>query len=156
MHAHWSLGVLIGLPLVVLVLLAAAAAVFFGVRQIRNDDVYDTDLGWLLTIAGGLVAVVVVAISAFAFFPYKASYHRWEPKSGLVTAIGNRFIGDGNGGTNQRFVVTLSGSPQQYACDDTRCSLLKVGDPLTLSCKKAYQYASEPGFDCNWVKDGAP
>jgi hypothetical protein len=48
------------------------------------------------------------------------------------------------------YAVRMTGSDQIYRCDDSRCSLLKPGDELSLWCIREWQQASTPGYDCNF------
>lgn len=152
---RWSLGVLIGLPaagVVALICLAVAVLCFLGARG-ANDGPYG-DRGFLLgSGAGAVVALLaVVVLTGWLEWPWSADYHRWHTTTGTVTSVSSRLLASDqqNGGTTQRFVVELAGVGER-SCDDTRCSLVKVGDRLTLSCKRAWQYAGEHGYDCAYV-----
>lgn len=152
MSAHWSLGVLIGLPiagvLALLCVLAWIAATLFWWSE-RKDNYGFTFFATLIPIG---VLILVAGITAWAFYPFSAQYHRWVPKSGVVTDVSSRFLSQDKG-TTQKFVVEFANDPEQrYGCNDTRCSLVKEGDTLTLSCKRTWQYAGEDGWDCNYVR----
>lgn len=147
----WSLGVLIGGPVAAVFLLASVAALLLSVRAYHRDQAMDwldgPGLGLGLGIAG---IVLVLGISAIAYYPYSHDYHYWSTKTGVVAEVNKRVISH-DSGIEQRFVVRFTGSTQEYACDDTRCSLVQKGDRLELSCKRAWQYAGRDGWDCNYI-----
>lgn len=104
-------------------------------------------------LAGLVVNAFVWALMlVLIWFPFKYPYNHYVPVSGTVTATGSRFIGDGRGGTSQRFLVGING--QAYGCDDTRCSQLVKGMQVTLMCEKDFQFNGTSGFVCNWGKLG--
>lgn len=152
MDTHWSLGVLIGLPLTILILLVCAGIVVTGIRVQMSADAYSGDGGLIAAFFAGFVFLVVLgfALSPLGFYPYSAQYHQWQHHGGTVTSVSDRLLKDGDG-MSQKFVVTFSGSSQQYGCNDTRCASVKVGDTLDLSCKRTWQYAGTDGYDCNFV-----
>jgi hypothetical protein len=154
MSTRWTLGVLVGLPFAILGALVLLLLLALGIRAYRRprENHYDDHVGdWIMIGASGLGLVGLVIGCLFGYWPYQAEYHQWRHHGGDISAISQRFVGDGDGGTNQKFVVTFKGNPQQYACDDTRCSLLHVGDHLDLSCLRKYVYSSTSGYDCNFV-----
>ena len=104
--------------------------------------------GWGTLIGALCVAIIGGAIGTLIAFPFSGQYHRFKPVSGTVTAVGSRFLGDGSGGTNQKFVVTIDGQP--WAVNDTRASQLVKGDRVLIYCERAWQWQGTPGWDCNW------
>lgn len=134
-----TLGLLIGGPLVGLIILFALAAAVFG------GDEYDR-IGFII---GGVgVALITAVIALSAFWPLRYEYHFWQPKNGVVQAVSQRLVPTDNG-MEQKFVVVIDGQP--YGITDTRAALLKPGDPVSLSCKRAYQWGSaDHGWDCRW------
>lgn len=150
-----SLGIIIGLPIAGLITLACliAAAVFFSAGRRTDYDPTELYLGAAGCVVG---ALIVAGITGVAMWPWAGEYHSWRTTSGTVARIDSRLISAGeNAGMNQRFVVTFTDN-RQRACDDTRCSTVKIGDRLTLKCKRAYQWGSTPGYDCNWVGNQRP
>lgn len=113
-----------------------------------------TERGILANVAffGSFVAAVAtLGIYVAATWPtFDMQYHSYKQVSGSVQAVSSRFLGDGKS-TTQNFAVTIAG--HDYRCDDTRCALVKVGDTLTLSCIREWQYAGTSGYDCNFVSD---
>lgn len=103
--------------------------------------------------AGIVAAGLFVGIFVWANWPLQSQYHTYTPTTITVAQIGDRFISDGNGGTNQRFVF-LDSNGIPYAVDDTRASLVKVGDKVTLLCVREWQQNGVPGFACNWGEMG--
>lgn len=100
----------------------------------------------------GLSAFIGIFIFIFGLFPFGSAYHTETPVSGIVQATGSRFIGDGSGGTNQRYVITINNIAR--GCDDTRCGLLHKGDKVTLLCEKQFQWSGPEGFVCKWGRFG--
>ena len=145
-----SLGILIGLPLVVLLLIGLTVAFVLFRRAAKSAD--DMDRGLFLGFKWGsfAVAVIVLIIVGFAFWPYQWDYHSWQKTSGTIQSISKRLVSTGDKGMEERFVVQFTDG-RQRACDDSRCSLLKPGMVLTLRCKRAYQWGATPGYDCNYV-----
>lgn len=140
MSEHWSLGVIIGLPLFsLLVILLIGGAIAFYLADM-------TPLDFML----GAFALLVIGGMVFGYYPYSAQYHKWQPVKGEVQNVSSRFLGDGKS-TTQRFVVTFTDG-RTRSCDDTRCALVKPGDTLGLYCKRSFQWASTPGWDCNYVE----
>lgn len=150
MDVQWSLGVLIGLPIYAVLLGVTIWFLLKGVRGVWRDgwkDRYGMTYGALMTLAAGIALAVMAPIIAALYWPYKAEYHQWKPVEGKVTQIGSRLIGGGS--TSQRYVLAIDGQP--YGVDDTRASLVKVGDAVKLSCIREWQYASNPGWACRWA-----
>lgn len=144
----WSLGVLIGVPAAVICLVFGFVALGIFAKWQRED--HDA-----LPLVGGAVAFILVVIGICAspvvgFYPYSAEYHQWRDHGGVVAKIDNRLISTGKA-METKFVVRFEGSTQQYGCDDTRCASVQVGDRLTLSCKRAWQYTGTDGYDCRFV-----
>lgn len=101
----------------------------------------------------GAVLAVVLTIGLWVWGTWPSlnmDYHTFRSVSGTVVANEARMLADGNGGTTQNFAVRLDDG-QTYRCDDTRCSLVKPGDHLELSCMKEWQYAATPGDVCRFV-----
>jgi hypothetical protein len=149
-EAHWSLGVLIGLPLlsllVVGLLLATAVLLYFGFFK----DVDDPFVQFMLAGFTGVPGLIIAVLMAFGYWPYTAEYHQWRPVQGTVTHVDSRIIG-ADSGVSQRFVVQFAGSDVAYGCDDTRCATVHPGDVLALSCKREWEWAANSGYGCRWV-----
>lgn len=145
-----SLGILIGLPTLGIILIALAVAFFLLRRGAKSAD--NMDRGLFLGFQWGsfAVAVIVLVIAGFAYWPYQWGYHSWQKTSGTIQTISKRLVSTGDKSMEERFVVQFTDG-RQRACDDSRCSLLKPGMTLTLRCKRAYQWGATPGYDCNYV-----
>lgn len=141
--ASWSLGVLVGIP--ILGVIALALLVFAVVCWFADEP--GIGVGSLAV----LLVLVGVALSPLGYYPYKAEYHQWRSTSGVVAEVNKRLVSDGDKGMNEKIVVRYKDSDGAYGCEDTRCALLKVGDTLDLKCKRAWQYASVSGYDCRFV-----
>lgn len=96
-----------------------------------------------------LAATVVVYVAGS--WPFKHDYHWWVDKSGTVSAVSSRLIPSGDKSVQQRFVVVVGGQP--LGVDDTRASLLKPGDRVSLRCRKENEWGtpqSAHGWKCKW------
>lgn len=135
----WDFGFTVGMwiagIIALLCILAIVAEIIWGLDG----------MGAGVGIIGLLLTLAVTGITAW---PWEAQYHQWRPVDGTVDQISSRMIADGEA-MSQRFVVVIDN--QQYAIDDTRASLLKVGDQVSLMCIKEWVWASTPGDACNWV-----
>jgi hypothetical protein len=157
---RWSLGTLIWLPIggaLLLICIGLAVWLFFVWRRLRQS--HET---WERNDAGpalGLSALAVVCAltliggTAWGMWPYSAEYHQWRTESGTVQQIDSRLLA-GQDGPTERYVVTYEDG-RQRSCDDTRCAQVGEGDVLTLSCKRAWQWAGSHGYDCNFLEAGA-
>jgi hypothetical protein len=150
LNYRWSIGVIVGLPIAALLTIGLLIVGVLLVRWARrNPDNYDAGPGFWLGVSSLFGAVVVVALTAWFMWPYSGEYHQWRAETGTVTQVDSRLIGQDKS-TTERFVVTLDGN-RQRSCDDTRCAQVEVGDVLTLTCKRAWQYTGTHGYDCNFV-----
>ena len=134
----WTLGVLIGVPVFVIIL--AAILIFAGLAFREGEDV--------IGVGAVFASLAVVGLALWAFFPYSSEYHQWRPVSGTVQAVSHRLISTGDKTMSERYVVKIDGQP--FGVDDTRAGLLKPGDHVDLACKKEWQYAAESGWACRW------
>lgn len=146
---RWSLGVLVGLPIVAVVALILLALIAFGVRtRMTASDPFELSDGAL--VAGGAAGalVLLLAVTGFVMWPWDARFHQWRTVTGVVEQTSSRLITDGKA-VSQRIVVSIAGYP--YGCDDTRCTLLQPGDRVSLTCKPEYQWAGQSGEACEFV-----
>lgn len=142
-----SIGILVGLPIVVIIL-AACTIVAWGTKLNTGPmDPYHTSDARIIWWCCWGVAVITLIITAFAFWPYQWDYHHWSNVNGKVQNISSRLIAADHG-TNQRFVFVINNQP--YAVDDTRAALVHTGDTVHLSCKREYQWAAQSGWACRW------
>lgn len=140
----WSLGVLIGVPVcVLLVLIGLAIAGFL---------FYDGEPGMGVVGIACVVTCIGVVLSPIGYYPFDAEYHQWRKVSGVVEDSGSRLLASSDGkATEQKIVVRFAGSDLDFGCQDTRCALIKKGDTLDLKCKRAWQYQSVSGYDCRFI-----
>lgn len=96
-------------------------------------------------------AVISSAGLAWGMYPWKAEYHQWRPVSGVVASVDKRLVSTGDKSMEDKFVVTFTGSGQPYGVLDTRAAGLKVGDRLSITCVRRWQYSGTDGYDCNFV-----
>lgn len=146
----WSLNLISGLIVAVVLIVAAVMLSRFWYGKNKTADSYDGDM--FLWLARGAIAfvVVVVGITALTTFPWEKQYHYWEDKAGVVAEIESRLLKDGDG-MSEKYAVRFEGSAQEYGCEDTRCSLVKPGDTLTLRCLRVWEYSGTDGWDCSYV-----
>lgn len=148
-QGRWTLGILIGLPVIVfLVLFLFGIAVLLG--TLAHYD-HSPNFYW-----GTVVELIVMCGlglgAGFGYWPWSGEYHQYRTVSGNVDTVSSRLVSAGDkGGSNQKFVVTLQGGNQQYGITDTRAALLKSGSHVVLKCKRSYEYGSnDAGYDCKW------
>jgi len=126
-------------------------AVFLFIIAMMNES-DSTILGGFSAVTGFFAFIIGGVILFAGLFPFGSQYHTETPVSGIVQVTGSRFIGDGSGGTNQRYVITIHNVA--YGCDDTRCGLLHKGNAVTLLCEKQFQWSGPEGFVCKWGRFG--
>lgn len=143
LSSSWSLGVLVGLPILGLIALALLA---FGIFCFVADE---PGLG--LGSIAVLLVLIGLALSPLGYYPYKAEYHQWRSRTGVVAEVSKRLVSDGDKGMNEKIVVRYRDGEGEFGCEDTRCALVKTGDTLDLKCKRAWQYASVSGYDCRFI-----
>jgi hypothetical protein len=134
----------------------AVVALVVGALMIRKgnrSNSYSSDdlivVGWVV-IGCAVVTQIIVAIS---MWPYKYEYHHYVTKSGSVEQISKRIISNGDNGISERYVIKMYGDPFPYGIDDTRASLLKVGEHVAIKCKKEHQFFqpyNQDGWACRW------
>lgn len=101
---------------------------------------------------GGLAAVVIIAATFWwgMAFTTSADYHAWNAKTGEVEQVSKRLIAT-DSGMSERYVLKIDGQP--FGVDDSRASLAKEGDKVSLLCKKDYQWGvprEAHGWACRW------
>lgn len=140
MDGNWTLGVLVGLPVLAVICIGMAVATWLFFAKIEDGEI----LGW--TFAS--VLALLVGGTALGYFPYSKPYHYWEPVSGTVEKIDSRIINDGEG-MSERYVFKIG--DDFYEVDDTRAATVEVGDEVDLSCIKEWQWQAAPGWACRWA-----
>jgi hypothetical protein len=138
----WSFGLFL-LPVFVLLFIVCVLATLWFLCG--SDPYGDNGLAAFLFAAA---AMFILVCCTLGYYPYQGDYHTWSTKDGTVLQITSRFVGSGDG-TQQKYAVQLDDG-NVYGCLDTRCSLVKAGDYLKLSCKKAYEFRSTSGWDCRF------
>lgn len=139
-----SVGLLIGLPLTILVVVIS-----LGVGVFYRNSRYQDDQTLVRAGAFGVLLLTIV-VALLCYWPLKTEYHFWKTTKAKVTDVNSRLVGPDGGET--KYVVTLEGVGER-GCNDTRCASVKVGDTLTLKCKRVYQWGATPGYDCNFVSN---
>lgn len=143
-----SLGFIIGSIVAAVLVLVGVVLIVLGSRMRRSGN-FDMGEGGMVLGAGIAVLAVTAVATAWVDYPYDMQYHRYVKVQGSIAAIEARMLADGHG-TTQNFAVRFAETGDTYRCDDTRCSLLHTGDWLSLWCIRDWQYASQPGWDCNY------
>lgn len=142
-----SQGAIWGTVGFIIVLIIALVVIFGSWLAYQEDD----DKFWIgSAVFGVLVGIFASVIYITSMWPFSWEYHEWRAVSGTVDQVSSRTMSDDNGNMVQRFVVRY-GNGDERACDDTRCSLLKPGDQLSLTCKREWQWVGEHGWSCNYV-----
>ena len=148
-ESTWHLGYIIGLPilsgLAMAALVCTAVSTWFW-REDRRDNVYLSNWGPAALFAAGF-SVLFIALAIGSAFPFDTSYHRYYKVAGEVQEIQHRLIKAGDG-MAERYVFVIDGKP--HAVDDTRATLTKKGDNVSLWCSKEYQYMGDSGWACEW------
>ena len=157
MNYRWSLGTLIGLPVLIILF---AFLIWLGIWLLRKSkrvlSSSDERPVWWCGIASFICAGLLFLMTLIGMWPYSAEYHQWQETTGVVQKIDSRLLASGDGGgTTQRFVVTFTDG-RQRSCDDTRCSQVEEQDELTLFCKRAYQWTGTHGYDCTYGSNRSP
>ncbi|HSV40039.1 MAG TPA: hypothetical protein VLI04_14870 [Nocardioidaceae bacterium] len=151
---HWTLGVLVGWPVTLVIVAGFASAAYALFRRSKalkaNSSYADHRLPLVFGWAAAATAVFIFGAVALSSFPYGAQYHQWRPVSGTVASIDSRLVA-GSSAADEKFVVTFEGGRQQYGCSDTRCAGIDVGDDLSLSCIRKWEWAAVGGYDCRYV-----
>jgi hypothetical protein len=135
----WSLGVLIGLPVLIVVTLLLVGFAAFAFSE--------SEVGIAVGTLFAAVVILGIAASPLGYYPYDSEYHQWRTVHGTVQTVSSRMIA-ADKAMSQRFVVQIDGQP--FGIDDTRASLIKAGDTVTLRCKREWQYAADSGWACRW------
>lgn len=138
-----SLGLSLGLPLAIVGILALVAVAYY---LLRVSPAYDAR-GWGICILACALALVV--LTGWRMWPWEYEYHSWRNETGQIAEISSRLIGSSSS-LQQKFVVRFTDG-RERGCEDTRCSLLREGDTLTLRCKRSWQFAGTDGWDCAYV-----
>lgn len=144
-----TIAALILVPLLALVLGTVGVLVFKYWQ--RNTDDFDRPMFCAMWVVCALGVVACVVGLWWGMYPWKADYHQWRPISGVVATADSRLLGNGQGGMEDKFVVTFEGNPQQYGVLDTRAATVRPGDLLTITCVKRWQWSGTHGFDCNFI-----
>ncbi len=146
-NGMWHLGYIIGVPVLALFTLVCLSVSVYGVVSwCRRGGVDGGFIGGIFGVFGiGLAVLLVVSV-----WPLDTSFHKYYPVTGKVEKIESRFLAAGKA-TTQRFVVVLDGKP--FAIDDTRATLVQVGDEVRLMCSREYQYAGVAGWACEWGQE---
>lgn len=141
----FPIGVILTAIFLIVSVLALVNWLTAGTRYDRSDG---RMFFWIVLI----VTILIGGLTFGATYPFKYEYHHWVDKKGIVEAVSSRLISAGDsGGSNQRFVVVVNGEP--LGVDDTRASLIKVGDSVFLKCKKEYEFGTSlaaNGWACKW------
>lgn len=142
---HVSIAFVAGLSVASLVALLSLICIPIGIWWRREDPHYG--MGGMLIVGAAIALAATVGLSLWAFYPYDMQYHQYRKVTGTVQNIQARMLAE-NKGTTQQYALKLDKGT--YRCDDSRCSLLKPGDPVALWCIRDWQYSSESGWRCRW------
>lgn len=155
-RTSWDLGVKVGLPIAIvvgLVLLALAAVTYrYIIRNFRTRiDRYGWSDRFVCSVVGAVVSTVgligLLTGTLIGYYPYKAEYHQFRWNTGRVTSIAAPFSAASN-----VYQLTIDGLGQR-TCADTRCAAVHIGDTVTLSCIRHYQYSGTNPYICSFVSN---
>lgn len=145
-NGTWSGSVTMGLPVLVVVAIALTLSIiFFRKLGQRNSDIIPEMTA--LSVIVFVCLIALVTISGFAFYPFKGDYHRYQPISGKIQTIDDRFM------VASQYMVYTFDTGLTVRCDDSRCVTTKPGDTVRLLCTKEHQYGSPleiDGWGCRW------
>lgn len=143
-----TIGLLFGVPVAILATLLTIAGLVVLVMSWRDSyDVSDERILGALTLLG--IGLVIGAINMWALWPYQHDYHFWTPVTGEVSQVSKRLVPAGDNSMMERYVLVINGKP--YGVDDTRASLVKPGQTVSIACKREYQWGSrDHGYGCKW------
>lgn len=153
----WTLGVLIGIP-VTLIILGVCGFLMWTSKRIINEErghtrfnVNPDRLSTARAVWWGSLATIVATVLLFVglMWPLDPTYHRWNAVEGTVQQNERRLMAQ-----TDYFVITFVGNPQPYRCDDSRCALANVGQELRLLCKPEFDYAAVDGWGCRYGQPG--
>lgn len=143
---HWTLGMYIGLPIVIVIGLLSILVTGFGIVMMAHDD----NDGMIVAFLAGVVALFMLGIGLVGYYPYKTDYHRYSVVEGTVAETNSRLISNDDKGVSQRIVIRFNESDQLFGCDDTRCALATTGKHVRLNCIKEYQWNAQAGWACKY------
>ena len=142
-NGTWLPSVWLGIPVLILSLLACVGAIYLCARLNRDDP----GGFWLLAFVPVIGALAIVVGPAFGYYPYNGDYHRLQPATGVVKAVDSRFL------AASQYVVVTYDSGLTVRCDDSRCAAVRPGEQLKLLCTKEHQFGSPlaaDGWGCRW------
>jgi hypothetical protein len=130
-------------------LLSLCVAAYIGGSRLSRNDEWGGE-GVAVRVTAVVLAVIFLGSFGAGLYPYDMQYHRYKHVEGTVSSIEARMLADGDG-TTQNYAVRFE-TDDTYRCDDSRCSLVKPGDQLSLWCIREWQYASTSGWGCRFDK----
>lgn len=136
-------------PVLIFFLLLATAFCFWAWR--RTDDDVDRPLWLGIGVGSAVITVLISALFWWGMYPWRAEYHQWRAVTGTVATTDSRLTATGNGGMEDKYVVTFVGDDREYGVLDTRAAAVREGDILTLTCVRRWQWSGSHGYDCNYV-----
>jgi hypothetical protein len=144
--SNWTLGVTVALPILTFLALVFLVLTVLAFWVARGDgDAGDFRFFGALC---AVITLVIVGGSLYGYYPFKEDFHRYYKVHGTVQEVGHRQISNGDSGMSERYVLKINNTP--FGVDDTRASLVKVGDTVDLKCKREYVFASVSGWACHW------
>jgi hypothetical protein len=97
-------------------------------------------------------AAISAGVYVWAMWPFAYTYHHWIPTRGTVESVSKRIVSDGDN-ISEKYVLKFTDG-RLRAVNDSAAGSLKTGDPVSLRCKKAYDFGvprSAHGWDCKWA-----
>lgn len=150
MSPEWtgeSIAAVIIIPVMILICAAGGWLLRRGALTQDREDVFTDYWPYQLGSLACWITVPILVVSLWwGMFPWKIEYHQWTPVSGTVSKVDQRLLN-----ATGKFVIKFSGSDQQYGVIDTRAAAIDVGDRLTITCVRRWQWSGTHGYDCNFV-----
>lgn len=147
LHAEVSTGYEIalwaGIGFTILFLLVGSL-----VGAVLAENRWALGLLWGPAVAGCFAIIYAAMFTWGAYPPLNSAYHTYVPTTIQVASTSSRLLGDGNSTTQYFAIQDKEGNT--YRCDDTRCSVLKPGQFVTLMCVKEFETNGTPGESCNF------
>jgi len=144
-NGRWHVAYIVWIPLLSILAILCLVAMGWCIYK-RATSRYSSDWG-IGVISFGIIALICGGLAIWGAFPWDTTYHKYYHVTGQVEQIGSRQVASEKA-MYTRYVFTIKGKP--FGVDDTRASLVKPGDNVSLQCSRDYQYAGAPGWVCEW------
>jgi hypothetical protein len=148
-------GTIVGIIAMAVIGLVCLAGVVIGLLMLfkpRPYESHDRFTGGWLAFWSILALLISAGVYVWAMWPFAYAYHHWIPTRGTVESVSKRIVSDGDN-ISEKYVLKFTDG-RLRAVNDSAAGSLKTGDPVSLRCKKAYDFGvprSAHGWDCKWA-----